>query len=58
MHKSVVVTLHTIRVAPNGVVIKLMKYRTTKKEDYVIFWTNLIPPKGVLNFLLRERVSP
>ncbi|XDF44300.1 glycosyltransferase family 4 protein [Saccharolobus solfataricus] len=35
----------------NGVDVELMKYRTSKKEDYVVFWTTLIPPKGVLNFL-------
>jgi glycosyltransferase involved in cell wall biosynthesis len=35
----------------NGVDKELLQYRTTKKEEYVIFWTTLIPPKGILNFL-------
>lgn len=35
----------------NGVDKELLQYRTNKKEDYVVFWTTLIPPKGVLNFL-------
>jgi len=35
----------------NGVDKELLQYRTTKKEDYVVFWTTLIPPKGILNFL-------
>ncbi|ACR41601.1 glycosyltransferase [Saccharolobus islandicus] len=35
----------------NGVDKELLGYRTKKKEDYVIFWNTLIPPKGILNFL-------
>nr|WP_156017873.1 glycosyltransferase [Sulfuracidifex metallicus] len=35
----------------NGVDKELLQYRTIKKEDYVVFWTTLIPPKGILNFL-------
>lgn len=44
----------------NGVDRELLNLRTRHKEDYVVFWTTLIPPKGILNFvyvikLLRER---
>ncbi|QXJ31871.1 glycosyltransferase family 4 protein [Saccharolobus shibatae] len=35
----------------NGVDKELLGYRTKSKEDYVVFWTTLIPPKGILNLL-------
>ncbi|ARM76127.1 glycosyltransferase [Acidianus manzaensis] len=35
----------------NGVDKELLNYRTKDKEDYVVFWTTLIPPKGILNFI-------
>ncbi|MBB5254992.1 glycosyltransferase [Sulfurisphaera ohwakuensis] len=35
----------------NGVDRELLNYRTRDKEDYVVFWTTLIPPKGILNFV-------
>ncbi|BBG23186.1 Glycosyltransferase Gtf1 [Sulfuracidifex tepidarius] len=35
----------------NGVDKELLSYRTKNKEDYVVFWTTLIPPKGILNIL-------
>ncbi|BCU68772.1 glycosyltransferase family 4 protein [Stygiolobus caldivivus] len=34
----------------NGVDKELLQYRTKRKEDYLVFWTTLIPPKGILNF--------